>query len=259
MTHKKNLEFESSLRYAELMQQGILPKQRHFDRIFSESFIFFKPLQIISGDFYWLAESDGLIYLIVGDCAGHGVPGAMLSVLFYSLFDYVILNKHVKKTHKILREVDQRFIMSFSCQDLKHSFDNDWLDVSVCCIEPKTNTLYFSGARRNALLVRNNVKKIFKGNKYPIGGWQIEENRQYDSIKINYEKGDILYLGTDGFQDQIGGKSSKRYKTSNLRNFIAENSHYKMAKQKDLLENELENWIGDNPQNDDICIVGVKL
>ena len=101
---QKETNFENSLKYAELLQQGIFPKQRHFDRIFSESFILFKPLQIISGDFYWLAESNGLIYLIVGDCTGHGAPGAILSVLISGLFDYVILNKQVKKTFFISAE-----------------------------------------------------------------------------------------------------------------------------------------------------------
>lgn len=255
----KNIDFESSLKYAELLQQGIFPKQRHFDRIFSESFIFFKPLQIISGDFYWLAESDGLIYLIVGDCAGHGVPGAILSVLTYSLFDYVILKKRVKKTHKILREVDNRFIESFSSHEIKNNFDNDWVDVSLCCIEPETKTIYFSGARRNALVVNNKGIKVLKGCSYPIGGWQVESNRQYKTEKMKYKKGDTLYLGTDGFQDQTGGNSGKRYKKSTLHKFLTDNSKHPMCEQKKLLESELKLWMGNNNQTDDICLVGIRL
>ena len=257
--HEKIKEFESSLRYAELLQQGVFPKQRHFDRIFSESFVFFKPLQIISGDFYWLAESNGLIYLIVGDCTGHGVPGAILSVLISNLFDYAILKKRLKKTHKILREVDKRFIESFSSHDIKKEFNNDWVDVSLCCIEPETKTIYFSGAKRNVLLVNKDGVKQLKGCSYPVGGWQIEPDRQYKTLKIKYKKGDALYLGTDGFQDQAGGKSDKKYKSSTLHKFLVENSKHTMNEQKELLEDELKLWMGNNIQTDDICILGVRL
>ncbi len=256
---QKDIDFESSLKYAELLQQGIFPKQRHFDRVFSESFILFKPLQIISGDFYWLAESNGLIYLIVGDCTGHGAPGAMLSILISSLFDYVILNKQVKKTHKILREVDNRFIESFSSPEIKNKFNNDWVDVSLCCIERETKTIYYSGAMRKALVVSDKSTKVLKGCPYSIGGWQMESNRQYGSIKYKYNKGDMLYLGTDGFQDQKGGKSLKRYKASSLHRFIADNSTHPMSAQKELLNTELKQWMGTNKQTDDICIIGVRL
>jgi len=256
---QKETNFENSLKYAELLQQGIFPKQRHFDRIFSESFILFKPLQLISGDFYWLAESNGLIYLIVGDCTGHGAPGAILSVLISGLFDYVILNKQVKKTHKILREVDNRFIESFSSPEIKNKFNNDWVDVSLCCIEPETKTIYFSGAKRNALIINEKGTKVLKGCPYSIGGWQMESNRQYGSTKLKYKKGDMLYLGTDGFQDQKGGASGKRYKASTLHKFIADNAKHKMNSQKELLNDELKQWMGEYKQTDDICIVGVKL
>ena len=256
---QKDIDFKSSLEYAKLLQQGIFPKPRHFDRVFSDFFIFFKPLQIVSGDFYWLAKSDGLIYLIVGDCAGHGVPGAILSILTYSLFDYVVLKKRIKKTHKILREVDNRFIESFSSNEIKNNFDNDWVDISLCCIEPETKTIYFSGAHRDTLLINKKGSTILKGCCYPVGGWQMESNRQYKTQKIKYEKGDMLYLSTDGFQDQAGEKSGKKYKKSALYKFLANNSKQSMSEQKELLESELKSWMGINEQTDDICIIGITL
>jgi len=256
---QREADFESSLKYAEILQQGILPKQRHFDRIFSESFILYKPLQIISGDFYWLAETNGLIYLVVGDCTGHGAPGAILSVLISSLFDYVILNKKVKKTHKILREVDNRFIESFSSTEIKGKFNNDWVDVGVCCIEPNAKTIYFSGGKSDGLLVSNGVPKVLKGCPYSIGGWQMESNRLYDTVKVKYKQGDILYIGSDGYQDQTGGNNGKRFMAAVLHKLLSEISSQPMALQKEILETELAKWMGSNSQTDDICIIGVKL
>ena len=124
-----------SLKYAAFLQQGIFPKQRHFDRVFKESFVLYLPKEIVSGDFYWLAEVDDLVYIAVGDCMGHGVPAALLSVLVYNLLDYAILNKRIKKTYKILKEVNKRFTESFSSAENGQELNNDWVDISLCCID----------------------------------------------------------------------------------------------------------------------------
>jgi len=252
-------QFLSSLNYAAVLQQGIFPKKRHFDRIFKESFIFYLPKQIVSGDFYWLAEVDDLIYIAVGDCMGHGVPGAMLSMLIYNLLDYAILNKKIKKTYKIMREVDNRFTESFSSIEQNQVYNNDWVDISICCIDRNKKQIFFSGAHHNLLLAKKNDIKVFKGNAYPIGSRPLEGHKSYEAICICYDEDDILYLGSDGFQDQIGGVNNKKYKTTSLRKFIYSNSKLPLKDQKKELEKEFYRWKGDGNQRDDICIIGLKL
>ena len=256
----KNFEFVSSLKYAAILQQGIFPKQRHFNRIFEDSFVLYLPQQIISGDFFWLSQvNDDLTYLAVGDCTGHGVPGAMLSILANNLLSYSILNKRLKKTNKILKEMDKRFIESFSSDQHEVEFNNDWFDVSLVCIDRKNKTVQFSGAKRKALFVNKDGFKTIKGSSYPIGGWQMEEERHFDSTTIKYEEGDLLYLSSDGFQDQIGGPKNKKYKSLRLKEWLNKNSSLKLDDQKQMLLAEHFYWKGGNEQTDDICIVGVRL
>jgi serine phosphatase RsbU (regulator of sigma subunit) len=258
-TSKLDQQFLSSLSYAAVIQQGIFPKKRHFDRIFKESFIFYLPKQIVSGDFYWLTEVDDLIYIAVGDCMGHGVPGAMLSMLIYNLLNYAVLNKKIKKTYKIMREVDKRFTENFSSIDQNQIYNIDWVDISICCIDRKKKQIFFSGAHHNLLLAKKNEVQVFRGDAYPIGSCPLEGCKSYESVCISYDEDDILYLGSDGFQDQIGGSNGKKYKTIALRKFLNSNSKLSLKDQKYELEKEFYRWKGNLNQRDDVCIIGMKL
>lgn len=250
---------ESGLESARFVQKGLLPKERHFNRIFENHFVFYLPQHIISGDFYWVGEANNLKYFVVGDCTGHGVSAALLSVLALNLFEYSIMNKKIKKVHKILQEVDKKFIESFK-NNVQSVYDNPWIDLSIVCIDEKESKLYFSSANRKLLLVdQEKNTQIFKGSHYPIGGWQIEQNRTFDSQTIPYKKGDKVYLGSDGFQDQIGGPKDKKYKSKMLHNFLIENSALSFDEQKEMLEKEFNFWKKENTQTDDVCLMGVEL
>ena len=140
-------DYRDSLIAARFVQLGLLPKKKHFERIFDDSFVFYLPQNIISGDFYWTGEKHDLKYLVVGDCTGHGVSAALLSVLALNLFEYVIMNKGIKKTHKILQELDKKFIESFKDAN-KVDFDNPWIDLTVICLDKTNNKIHFSSANR---------------------------------------------------------------------------------------------------------------
>ena len=248
-----------SLESARIVQQGLLPKQRHFNRVFEKHFVFYQPQHVISGDFYWVGEVNNLKYLVVGDCTGHGVSAALISVLALNLFEYSIMNKKIKKVHKILQEVDKKFIESFK-DSTQSVFDNPWIDLSIVCVDKKSNKLHFSSANRKLLLVDTEKNtQIFKGSRYPIGGWQMEENRTFDSQTISYTKGDKIYLGSDGFQDQMGGPKDKKYKSKMLHSFLVKNSDLPFNLQEEALKKELNSWKQNNTQTDDVCLMGVEL
>ncbi len=249
----------AALRSARIIQQGLLPKKRHFDRLFSDHFVLYLPQNIISGDFYWVGKKNGLRYLVVGDCTGHGVGAALLSVLAINLFEYVIMNKGIKRVDKILREVDKRFIESFKDTEALN-FDNPWIDLSVICIDDKNQKIHYAGANRKMLYLSKNTEPVVvKGKRYPIGGWQLETYRDFAPSSFNYQQGDMLYIGSDGFQDQIGGCSNKKYKSNRLHQFLKQHSHLSFEEQQRLLENEHFLWKGKNEQTDDICLVGICL
>lgn len=252
-------ELRSNLRNAQFVQQGLLPKKRHFNRLFKQSFVFYEPQDMLSGDFFWVGQKHDLRYLVVGDCTGHGISASLTTVLALNLFEYVIMNKGLKKTHKILDEVDKRYVESFKGSQ-GQPFDNPWIDLSIVCIDDKTNKLYYSSANRKMLhITKEKACTIYKPEGYPIGGWQIREDRQFETQIIEFEPGDRLYLGSDGFQDQFGGPFDKKYGSSNLHELLKVNSHLPFREQKDILIDEFSTWMGNHQQTDDVCIVGIEL
>jgi sigma-B regulation protein RsbU (phosphoserine phosphatase) len=251
--------FLESLSSAELVQQALLPKKRHFDRLFDDSFVFYRPKHIISGDFYWVGRKHDLTYLVVGDCTGHGISAALLSVLALNLLEYVIMNKGLKKPNKILKEFDKKFIESFKYSD-KINEDNPWIDISLVCIDSCAKKIFYSSATRKMLFRKTDgTTTVTAGSRYPIGGWQVEKNRTFDSISFDYEMGDKIYLGSDGFQDQIGGSKNKKYKSKRLHDLLINTGNTSLEHQKKTLVSEFDLWKNTNEQVDDVCIVGVEL
>lgn len=252
-------EDEQSLLSARFVQQGLLPKERHFNRMFSEHFVLYFPQRILSGDFYWVGHKHDMRYLVVGDCTGHGISASLLSVLALNLFEYVIMNKGLKKPNKILKEVDKKFIESFKDAE-KVSFDNPWIDLSIVCIDDKNKCIHYSTANRKILHIdEQGFSCVYKGSSYPIGGWQVEEERHFETRSFSFKSGDILYLGSDGYQDQIGGERSKRFTSKRLHHLLCEVHPLPFTYQKERLAMEYVKWKGNEMQMDDVCIVGVKL
>jgi serine phosphatase RsbU (regulator of sigma subunit) len=263
MNQKSTCSLHSDIQTQELtsarsIQQGLLPKTRHFNRVFDDSFVVYIPQNIISGDFYWVGHKNNLKYLVVGDCTGHGISAALLSVLAINLFQYAIMNKGIKRTDKILREVDRKFIESFKNSE-QGNFDNPWIDLSLICIDEEKEMISFSSANRKMLHISDKKTDLIKGNRYPIGGWQLEKQRRFEPQLFPYKKGDLIYLGSDGFQDQMGGDDNKKYKSRRLHDFLIDKQALSLNNQKKELESEFYSWKQDYEQIDDVCIVGVRL
>lgn len=252
-------ELTSSLKYAELIQKGVLPKDRHFKRLFNDYFVMYIPQSYVSGDFYWIGEVDDKLLFAVGDCTGHGVPGAMLTMLAHSFLNYIVLGKNIIDTAEVLREFDKKLIETFN-QDKGRTFSNDWIDMALCCYDKRKNELMFSSAKRKLMITSDkNGCKLYKGSNYPLGGWQIESNRIFESQMISVKKGDMIYMGSDGFQDQIGGDQNKKYGSKQLHHLLEHISELPCSKQLMVLKRTFTLWKKEENQFDDICIMGIRI
>lgn len=254
----KNRDLLKSLERAALIQNALLPKPRHFDRAFPDHFAIHLPKEDVGGDFYWLAETNGMIYFAVADCTGHGVPGALLAMLGQSFLNYIVLGKGIRSASDILVDLDQRLIDSFQITN-ENDFQNDWIDISFCRYDPSRMELEFAGAQRSILHVKGHEHREFRGSNYPVGGWQLEEKRSFGSRTIRVEKGEALYLGSDGYQDQFGGSAGKKFNRKRLHDIVLTNRDRPMGVQKELLLDSFRNWKGEKEQVDDVCLLGVRF
>ena len=256
--YNSNEELTSSLRYAQIIQSGVLPKNRHFNRLFDDFLILYKPQSYVSGDFYWIGEVGRKVLFAVGDCTGHGVPGAMLTMLAQSFLNHIILGKQLSDTSLILKEFDKKFIETFQGEN-DNFYSNDWIDIALCSFDKDNYELEFAGAKRKILVVNKHESKLIKGNNYPLGGWQIEKNRNFETHKIELKKGNMVYLGSDGFQDQIGGEKAKKFGSKQLHDILVDIYPLPCEKQLMILKKKFKAWRQGEQQLDDVCIMGIRI
>ncbi len=256
--HEINKEIFDGFSYAATIQNGLLPQQRHFDRLFSEYFVLYQPQNIISGDFYWIAEKNDCVIFAVADCTGHGLAGAMLSVLAISYLNYVVLGKNFNSLGEMLWEIDKKWIETFNMFGDK-SRDNDWMEISLCSFNRSTRELKFAGARGKITVINKGGITNLKGDQYPVGGWQIEKNRVYHDHEMILPEDSMVYLTSDGFKDQIGGNANKTLKEKRMQEFFSELFYLPTNVQKSFLSVAFNEWKGKNIQTDDVCILGVRL
>jgi serine phosphatase RsbU (regulator of sigma subunit) len=244
--------------YASSVQRGILPQERHLNRLFKEHFVMYHPQNIIGGDLYWVCKKNNLKIFAVGDCTGHGVSGAMLSVLAVSFLNYLVLGKEFSSLGKVLEELDKKWIETFD-QGLDINFNNDWMEIGICAFNSETRELQFAGAFNKLIYISGGEEKIIQGTRYPIGGWQLEKHRTFTDHNIILPENSMVYLHTDGFKDQFSSKTKKRFGSYRFLNLIKSIAHLPLSDQHRRVEEEFGFWKGDEIQTDDLCLMGVKL
>ncbi|HXC05102.1 MAG TPA: SpoIIE family protein phosphatase [Bacteroidia bacterium] len=255
---RNNKELMDGIHYAQLIQQGILPQERHMKRLFRDYFVMYKPQSIIGGDLYWVGQKDNLQIFAVADCTGHGVSGALLSVLALSFLNYVILGKHFSELHEVLEELDKKWIETFH-QGIEFGFDNDWMEIGICAFNPETRELQYSGAFNKVTCISGSEVLIRYGSRYPIGGWQLEKSRTYENHTLILPENSMVYLHSDGVKDQFGSANGKRFGSRRLAMLLENVAYLPVGEQKRRIESELEAWKGEELQTDDICLMGVRL
>ena len=251
-----NYQLTASIEYAKKIQTSLFADVQELKIIFPQSFVVNKPKDIISGDFYWINAVGDKAYLAVVDCTGHGVPGAFMTILANSLLNQIILENKVISPETILSLLDIKLKQNL----LHHSeyLSSDGLDIAICVINKSNNQVEFVGAHIALYYANNKGLKQIKGDRFPIGS-AYYENKKYTRQHLQLHSGDMIYLASDGFPDQFGGKDDKKFLRVNFKRLLEKISVLQVPAQIKILEETLHEWKGEQPQTDDILVVGIKL
>ena len=255
---EKNQKITDSIRYAQRIQKSILGDTSRIDNWFGGSFVFFKPKDILSGDFYWFYENADTRIIIAADCTGHGVPAALMTVMGNSILNEIVSQRHIYEPDKILYELDSRITESFKNEGSDTEKINDGMDVSV--ISFTENSVFFAAAKNPLCILRNGEQVVIPGSKFPIGSTQYKKEKVFEKHALPLHKGDKFYIYSDGFQDQFGGETGQKYLSKRFKAFLQNTSTLPMPAQKERLETEFNTWKGENNrQTDDILIIGIEV
>ncbi|MGZ3862871.1 MAG: two-component regulator propeller domain-containing protein [Bacteroidia bacterium] len=255
---EKNKDITDSINYAKRIQEAILPSQAAIFKNFPEAFIYYKPKDIVSGDFYWFSEVGEYYFVAAVDCTGHGVPGAFMSLIASTLLNDIVNEKKITQPSEILQTLNNRIIEALK-QDKDDSSSRDGMDMAICRVDKHKTKLVFAGAGRPLYHVRNKSLTEIKGQGYPIGGHYGLMNLKYSDSEIALEKGDMFYISSDGYADQFHETDKKKFSTKRLRNLLETISVLNMEEQRNGLNESLLNWKGAAGQIDDILIVGIRV
>jgi len=247
-------DLSASVSYARRIQQAILPTQEKFNELIPESFVFFKPRNIVSGDFYFLAEVKGKLVIAAVDCTGHGVPGAFMSLIGNDLLTETIKNREILEPKRILENLHTSIHHLLRQKETKNQ---DGMDVALVVIDKENKILEFAGAKNPLIYVQKNNLYRIRGDILGIGGE--EEERKFTLHTIDISQLTTIYLFSDGFQDQFGGGENKKFMSKTFRELLFEIHQKPMEEQKTFLEEKHQDWRGTEVQTDDILVIGVKI
>lgn len=256
---ESNKDVVDSIKYAKRIQSSILPPIDKIKNEFEESFVLYKPRDIVSGDFYWYEKVRDFFIIACADCTGHGVPGAFMSLIGATLLNKIVEKDNISHCKDALNQLDSEVFKALQQTTVKESeMVMDGMDISLLAINKKTYECHYSGAYRPVYLIRNKELIIYKANRQSIGG-SINKPNPFEGESFELKPGDLLYMFTDGLTDQFGGEKNKKYKTERLKQFLLKNCDEKLEVQSKLINEEFEIWRGENEQIDDVLIMGVKI
>ncbi len=249
---EKNREILDSITYAKRIQSAILPPVKVVKEYLQDSFILYKPKDIVAGDFYWMEHIDGKVLFAAADCTGHGVPGAMVSVVCNNALNRSVREYGLTDPGQLLDKAREIIIQEFdkSDEDVK-----DGMDIALCTLEG--NTLHYAGANNPLWLIRNGELIETRGNKQPVG--QFFRNDPYTTHNFELEKGDTFYIFSDGYVDQFGGEKGKKFKAKAFRELLLSVQGKTMKEQKTIIDETFETWKGALDQIDDVCVMGIRV
>lgn len=245
-----------NLIYAQRIQEARLPSEEYFRNHFASSFIFFKPKNIVSGDFYWIGEKGERIFVVAADCTGHGVSGALMSMIGMQIIEKAITEDNIETPSGILAALNEGLEKTFSRKKNIGTIIRDGMDVGLCAIDKRRRKIFYSGAFFPLYLLRNNSLTQINGDKIIIG---MNPGRiSYSDNEIDIQEDDMFYLFSDGYADQFGGMENKKFMYRRLRYLFLNIHKFDVTDQKSILDENLRTWMETNSQVDDIMIIGFK-
>ncbi len=251
-----NKSLVDSITYAKRIQHSILQSYDYIKTIFNNHFVFYKPKDIVSGDFYFFYQNDDYKYVIVADCTGHGVPGAMMSMLANGILKEVLQNKRIVSPAQILYEVDKE--LQHTINQYTNQQNSDGMDMAVVAVSKRNNRLHYAGAFNSAILIKDNKIKELKASKFPIGFFH-DTNKVFEEQVILLNPNDQLFLFSDGYADQFGGDRNKKMNNKIFKEILLAAKELDISEQKAFIEYNFNNWKQQEPQTDDVVVVGIKL
>jgi len=251
---EQHREITDSINYAKRIQDAILPPLKLVKGYIPDSFILYQPKDIVAGDFYWMEGVNNLIIFAAADCTGHGVPGAMVSVVCHNAMNRAVREFMLIEPDEILNKTRDIVVETFekSDEDVR-----DGMDVALCTINTESNKLSFSGANNGLYFIRNGELLQIKPDKQPIGKY--DDSKPFTKHEMDLEKGDVIYTFSDGYADQFGGPKGKKFMYRPFRELLLSIHTKPMSEQHDLLMNAFEEWRGKMEQIDDVCVIGVRI
>ncbi len=251
---EKNKEITDSINYAKRIQESILPPAEQLEKALPDSFVLFRPKDIVSGDFYWYSPAGDYFVIAAADCTGHGVPGALMSMLGSNFLGHIVHEKNISSPGQALHELDERIRGALKQQENPDS--KDGMDIALCAFQLKGNKLLYSGANRPLVMIRNKELKEYAPGKFPIGGQRSE--KIFENHQLELQKGDCIYLFTDGYADQFGGPRGKKFMKKRLYELLLEIHSLPMKDQKEKLWKAFSDWKGSLEQVDDVLMIGFR-
>ncbi|WP_462280221.1 SpoIIE family protein phosphatase [Salinivirga cyanobacteriivorans] len=253
---EQNLHITDSIKYAEQIQKALLPPEKVLLDSFPDSFVLFKPKDIVSGDFYWTRRIEDKRIFVAADCTGHGVPGAFMSLLGISSLNEIVTADSSDDAAKILDRL-RKYIKKSLRQTGKEKEQKDGIDLSLCIYAPEKKKLLCAGANNSIVLIRDNEIELIKADRMPIGIYRKEH--PFTNHEIDVKDGDIIYMFSDGYQDQFGGPEGRKFLAKNFRKLLLKVHGLPLEQQRKEIDTTIKNWMKDEEQVDDILVVGLKL
>jgi serine phosphatase RsbU (regulator of sigma subunit) len=251
-------EITDSIQYASRIQNAMLTPNDYINTLLPEHFILFRPRDIVSGDFYWVTKKDGRIICAIADCTGHGVPGAFMSMLGISSLNEIISKDSKQSASTILDELSNRLLKSLRQSDRPGEL-LDGIDMALLIIDQVNGSLEFAGAMNSLIVISDGELTEHQTDKKPIGYHIDKKATPFTNHKIPIRKKDVLYAFTDGYQDQFGGKSGKKFMIRKFKNLLLQIHKKPMEEQKSILENSMDEWMSAYKQVDDILVMGIRI
>ena len=257
LAEEKNKEIIDSINYAKRLQDSILPYEANINQLFPEAFILFRPKDIVSGDFYWFKQLKDRAIIAAVDCTGHGVPGAFMSFIGANGLNAATDEKQLSDTSEILNHLNESVHKALN-KEKNQGYIRDGMDLTICSFNLKKLSLQFSGAKNSIYQIRNEELIQHSGDDFAIGSFS-PGNKNYKSQNITLEKGDTIYLFSDGYPDQFGGIKGKKFMYKQFKQKLIEFSNLSMKDQKIKLEQTMDAWMSSHEQIDDILVIGIKI